>query len=132
METNTAKSDAMICNSTSYNAFYWKKYNDLMFIKQMDMPQNVDSIDRCIEDKLQMTESRECEVSDRIYKRGGNAECYEPQHFCKGFDCYNNYHLSDFLITPCPINTWKNSLISNKDMGCTKRHQFYANVTKRR
>ena len=130
--SNVDKSDSMICSSISYNAFNSKKNNDLMFYKQMDMPQNTTLIDRCIENNLMKAPSvRECEVSDRIKKRGGNNDLCEPEHFCKGFECYTNYHLSEFFLTPCPINTWRNHIISNEDMGCSKRHQFFMTITKR-
>ena len=138
METSLLeKSDAMICNSTAYNTFFWKKMNDVVFLKHMDTPQNSELVDRCVEDKLQrlqrLSQTRECEVSDRIRDRGGNgSDCREPVHFAKGFQCYNTYHLSEFMLTPCPINTWKNSIISNDSMGCSKRHQFFANITKRK
>lgn len=126
-------SDSMICNSTAYNTFFWKKMNDLVFLNQMNKSQQTNLMDRCVEDKLRMTQSRECEVSDRIKTRGGNGtDCREPVHFAKGFQCYNTYHLSEFMLTPCPINTWKNSIISNEYMGCSKRHQFFANITKRK
>ena len=132
MDTYQNRSDSMICNSISFNRFYAKKHNDELFVKQMDIPQNANVMDRCIEDKMRLGNSRECEISDRIIKRGGNNDpkC-EPTHFCKGFQCYNNYHLSEYLITPCPINTWKNSIVENKIGGCSRRHQFYMNVTKR-
>jgi hypothetical protein len=126
------QSDHMICNNTAYNAYHWRKQNDLMFYKQMDMPQNSHLMDRCVEDNMRRGYSRECEVSKRIFERGGNSTNCEPQHFARGFQNYNKYHLNEFLITPCPDNTWKNWLVHDDKKVCTKRHQFFMNVTKRK
>ena len=128
-----SKSDNMICNSFSYNMFNWKKINDLMFLKQMSMPpQDQFTKDICIEDKIKFGVDKNCDDSTTFNTRGGNNdETCEPCGFCKGFVCYNQYNLSEFLLTPCPINTWKNSIIQNDSMGCSKRHQFFMNVTKR-
>lgn len=132
-EDNQTKSDVMVCNSLSYNTFQHKKYNDLMFLNQMQKtPVKPFMIDPCLEDKLKPKDSRECDISLGVMKRGGNNENCQPRHFCKGFDCYNSYHLDEYLITPCPENTWVNHVISNASMGCSKKHQFFMNVTKRK
>jgi hypothetical protein len=131
-ELDLQHSDNMICNNVAYNAYKWKKQNDLIFYKQMDMPQNINFMDRCIEDNMRKNNSRECEASQRIFERGGNSTNCEPKHFAGGFQNYNKYHLNQFMITPCPVNTWKNWLVQDDKKTCTKRHQFYMNVTKRK
>lgn len=136
MELNQADrlehSDKMICNSVAFNTFKWRKQNDLIFYKQMDMPQNSYLMDRCVEDNMRREHGRVCEVSKRIVERGGNSTNCEPEHFAKGFQNYNGYHLSEFMMTPCPENTWKNGLVQDNDKICTQRHQFFMNVTKRK
>jgi hypothetical protein len=126
------QSDDMICNSTAYNAYQWRKQNDMIFYKQMDTPQNTYLMDRCVENNMRRGFSRECEVSKRIFERGGNSTNCEPVHFARGFQNYNNYHLGEYMIAPCPDNTWKNWLVQDNKKICTKRHQFYMNVTKRK
>lgn len=126
------RSDAMICNHVAYNQFQWRKANDLMFYWKMGAPQNAHIMDRCKENKMRMGFSRACEVSDRIFERGGNNTECEPKHFAKGFLNYNNYHLNEWMIVPCPENTWKNYLVSDKEKTCSKRHQIYMNNTKRK
>lgn len=126
-------SDSMICNSVAYNAYNWRKQSDLVFYKQMSMPQNSHLMDRCVEDKMRLGFSRQCEMSTPIFTRGGNSK---PQcgndHFAKGFLNYNNYHLGEYMIVPCPDNTWKNWPVQDDKKSCSKRHQFYMNVTKRK
>jgi hypothetical protein len=126
-------SDNMICNNVAYNTYKWRKQNDLIFYKQMDMPQNTDFMNRCIEDNMRKNNSRHCETSQRIFERGGNSttQC-EPVHFAGGFQNYNKYHLNEYMLTPCPRNTWKNYLIQDNNKICSKRHQFFMNVTKRK
>lgn len=125
-------SDDMICNSTAYNAYQWRKQNDLIFYKQMGMPQNTNLMDRCIEDNMRRGLSRGCEVSKRMFERGGNSTECEPEHFARGFQNYNKYHLNEYMMTPCPDNTWKNYLVHDDKKICTKRHQFFMNITKRK
>lgn len=132
--TNLEKSDSILCGFLTYNQFKWRKNNDRIFNLQMDeCPRNKCTLDSSLETKLKFSKlPRDCEINDGILFRGGNSMGREPPHFCKGFQCYNGYHLSDFLLTPCPINTWKNYIIVDDCHGCSKRHQFFMNITKRK
>jgi hypothetical protein len=125
------KSDHMVCNNVALNTWRWRKQNDSIFYNHMSKPQNSYLMDRCTENNLKFTESRPCEVSRRIFERGGNNSDCEPKHFAKGFQNYNSYHLNEYMITPCPENTWKNHLVQDDKKMCTKRHQFFMNLTKR-
>ena len=125
------KSDKMICNHIAYNQFQWRKDNDLIFYHRMGAPQNSDLMDRCAEDKMRMGFSRACEVSQRMFERGGNSTNCEPKHFAKGFLNYNKYHLNEWMMAPCPENTWRNYLVSDNEKTCSKKHQVFMNVTKR-
>jgi hypothetical protein len=99
-------------------------------MKQMGMPpRNDEFINMCKEDFLKRGEnsSRQCEYSDRIISRGinnNNTSNNRDHH-------YNNFHLSEYLLTPCPVNTWKNWVVEDKEKKCSKTHQFYMNITKR-
>lgn len=129
---NIIKSDSMICNNVAYNQFHWRKGNDLMFYHKMNAPQNMYMMDRCEEDNMRRGFSRVCEVSKRMFERGGNSTECEPKHFAKGFQNYNKYHLNEWMMAPCPENTWMNYLVSDDEKTCTKRHQIFMNVTKRK
>ena len=125
-----AKSDHMLCTNSAYLHYKDKKANDGLFVQQMSRSRNMclKDIDR-ESDFLKMESSRIATSFPMLPTRGGNVGCelYRP---CPKI--YTNYNLSDFLLVPCPKNTYKNYLVFDDKKMCSKSHQALNNWTKRR
>lgn len=124
------QSDTMLCTNSAFLHYKDSHVNDGLFMQQMSKtrPMCIRSLDT--ENTMFITPSSKFAVcNDYLSKRGGNT-CGEPVRPCASFDAY---HLSEFLLVPCPTPTYKNYLVTNQQGNiCSKRHQFLNNWTKRK
>lgn len=135
-QDNIERSDFLMYNKIIELQFKDKKQNDLSFIYQMSSP-----APRCMIDR-----GDELKFFKEIYKnkipfcnqctadRGGNHPGCEIQRSCPKPE-YSRYYMNEFLLTPCPKPTYKNYVVCDQtECGkcCSKRHQLFNNVTKRK
>ena len=127
------QSDAIQCNNYAKTLFDMKKTNDAIFAQQFNMPQPTGCINRCEELKLWTNTftSRAPNCDEFIMTRGNNLT-HKPMQHCAGYQCYPQRGKSEFLMIPCPQNTWNNHLEQDDTKICSVRHQMFNNVTKRR
>lgn len=128
-----SKSDYMLFTNISDLQFKDKRTNDLQFIYQMSR-----TAPRCMIDR-----GDELKFFKDIYAnkipfcnpctdtRGGNYPGCERQRSCPKPE-YSKYYMQDFLLVPCPKPTHKNYLVCDEDHCCSKRHQLFKNITKRK
>ena len=126
-------SDVMMYRRIAELQFKDKRTNDLQFIYQMSR-----TSPRCLIDR-----GTELSFFKDIYKnktpfcngctetRGGNYPGCEPQRPCPKPE-YSRYYMNEFLLTPCPKPTYKNYLVCDETECCSKRHQLFSNITKRK
>jgi hypothetical protein len=128
------KSDHMICNTKSLLTFEHKKTNDQLFYQQMGNTQRVHLRDVEREYSL-LTDSLNPKLyvcNNSIDSRGGNAISCDRAGICQGYNCYNAYHMNDYLLIPCKENTFVNYVDCDNNKCCSVRHQMFMNITKRR
>lgn len=118
------KSDFMLWTNISDLQFKDKRTNDLAYLYQMTRSP-VCAIDRTLESHLLLDHYRS-KTPACVTNYCGHPEPIDP---CPGFDRYN---LAEFLIVPCIKPTHKNYVICGEDKCCTKQHQLFKNLTKRR
>lgn len=124
------KSDQMLCTNSAYLHYKDKKNNDSIFVHQMSRTKNMCVRDVGLEAALQMTmSSRNAVCFPSLTSRGGNVGC-EPVKPCPKL--YTSYNMQEFLLIPCPKNTYKNYLVFDEKKTCSKTHQILNNWTKRR
>lgn len=128
------KSDVIACKARAYNIYKHRKENDIMFLQQFANPQPVGIRD--IRDEFSLLtaalDPRKYICNDMILSRGGNADYCDKEPFCQGYKCYSQYHLNEFLMTPCKYNTWRNYVDCDDTKCCSVHHQMYDNWTKRK
>jgi hypothetical protein len=122
------KSDFMLFNNISDLQFKDKKINDMSYMYQMSRTTPRCLIDRG--DELNFLKYKPICV-DAINTRGGNYTKCEPERSCPHPE-YTKYYLNEFLLTPCPKPTYKNYIVCGEDKCCSKRHQLFKNITKRK
>ena len=108
------KSDKMLCTNSAYLHYKDQAYNDIIFMRQMKN-------NGCISpDALINTENAlKIKQSSRI------ATCTRREPI--EFKCTN-----EFLLTPCPKNTYQNYMVYDDVKMCSKSHQILNNVTRRK
>lgn len=125
-----SRSDHLLCTNSAYLQYKDKKMNDGLFIQQMSKSRNMCLRNIDNENNLFLTpSSREYTCSKFLASRGGNEGC-ESNVPCPKL--YTNYNMNEFLLVPCPKNTYKNYLVFNDKKTCSKSHQILNNWTKRR
>jgi hypothetical protein len=127
-------SDNMICNTRAHNTYKHARENDGVFLQRMNNTQATSIRDLDLEHRLRIAtqDPRKYVCSDAIKTRGLNASrCGDNKPFCQGWSCYTNYHLDEFLLTPCKTNTWRNHIECDEDKCCSVHHQMFMNHTKR-
>lgn len=125
------KSDYMLCTNTAHLHYNDRKFNDGLFVQQMSKtrPMCVRNIDT--ENSLFVTPStRVATCQNSLLVRGGNSINCEPSRPCPKL--YTNYNMNEFLLVPCPRNTYKNYLVFDDKKTCSKSHQILNNWTKRK
>jgi hypothetical protein len=127
------RSDYMLCTNSAWLHYKDKKQNDGIFVEQMSKPQKKCIRDIDIESKFFNENSRstkEVTCSPLLSVRGGSAYNCEPIKPCPAE--WSQYKIKDFLLIPCPKNTYKNYQIFTDTMQCSKSHQMLNNWTKRK
>lgn len=126
---NLEKSDFMLCNNSAYLQYKDRYQNDSIFIQQMSNPQQwcLKNIDEDSKFKIQAN-PRISTITPLIKKRGSTHP--EPIKPCPKL--YTKYNMRDFLLIPCPINTYKNYQVFDDNKQCSKSHQVLNNWTKRK
>lgn len=124
------KSDHMLFINEAYLQYKDMKENDILFRQQFSKSQA-----RCLkeidnESHMRYIESAKLSLCDDLLNtRGGNAnnvplqECLNP---------YSPYNIQEYLLIPCTKNTYNNYIVSDQEKVCSKRHQTFNNLTKRR
>jgi hypothetical protein len=125
------KSDEMLFTNISYLHLKDKRTNDQQFIYQMSQPQN-----RCVrnielEDRLWKDTFNEKKpfCSRQIDNRGNNAGCERNINCPKPM---TDYQMKEWLLIPCACTDHLNYLIQDDKKICSRKHQFFKNVTKRK
>lgn len=121
------QSDSMLFTNISHLQFKDRKTNDLNFIYQMSKSTNRCRMDRDAEFKMLTQNYRSKQqtcVKELSSYREPNRPCPHPE--------LDQYYMQEFLLTPCFKPTYKNHLVCNEDKCCSKRHQLFKNVTKRK
>jgi hypothetical protein len=127
-------SDSMLCTNSAYLHYKDQKTNDSLFLQQMSLTRPVSVRDIQKENTLFITQSEkvvsDCPGSGEMMRtRGGNVGC-EPTKACPTL--YTKYNMGEFLLTPCPKNTYKNYIVFDDTKMCSKTHQVLNNWTKRK
>lgn len=126
---NLERSDFMLCNNSALLHYKDQYSNDSIFVQQMSNPQKwcLKNIDTDSKFKIQV-DSRIATYTPLINKRG-SINC-EPIVKCPKL--YTSYNMADFLLIPCPKNTYKNYQVFDEHKQCSKSHQILNNWTKRK
>jgi hypothetical protein len=126
-------SDYMLYTNISDLQLKDKRQNDLSYIYQMSRTQPRCLIDRGDELKFfaDNYKNKTTICNDCITNRGGNGVVCNTDKSCPK-PIYDSYFIKDFLLVPCPKPTYKNYGVCNEDKCCSKRHQLFKNVTKRK
>ena len=123
------KSDQMLCTNSAYLHYKDKQTNDELFVQQMSRPRDMCIRNIDAESQLWKTDSmRKATCFPLVNTRGGNFGC-EPVRPCPKL--YTSYCMDEFLLTPCPKNTYKNYIVFDDKKQCSKSHQILNNWTKR-
>lgn len=124
-----AQSDAILCKNIEFLQFQHKKETDLMLMNSFSPFAHCGIRDVGKEYKLWTdtfgTKTATCD--ENIMTRGGNNHGYYG-----GFNPDIKNKNCEFLLDPCPQNTFKNHLVGDDKKICSLRHQTFNNITKRR
>jgi hypothetical protein len=123
------QSDAMLCMNIEYLQFKHKKETD-MGIMNSFYPSVPCGIRNVGEEYKLWTETFGTKVAscdEQIMTRGGNNHGYHG-----GFNPDIKNKNCEFLLDPCPTNTFQNYLVGDDKKICSLRHQTFNNITKRR
>jgi hypothetical protein len=123
------KSDNILCKNTGYLSYQHIKENDTLFRQQMQ-----NTVPRCLRDvgnesKMFLNMSSKVAICSQLINNRGKS-CPEPSKTCPSL--YSAYTLNDFLLVPCPKNTYKNYLVFDDKKTCSKSHQILNNWTRRK
>lgn len=127
------RSDYMLCTNSAWLHYKDKYQNDGIFVDQMSRTQKWCLRDIDIESKFFNENSRSTKAatcSPLMLIRGGSALNCEPNKICPKL--YTSYNMGDFLLQPCPKNTYKNYQVFDDKKQCSKSHQLLNNWTKRK
>ena len=130
------KSDHMLYTNIAATQFKEMRQNDQAFIYQMSRTAPRCTMDRGAEFSL-LSDNYKANApycTPCTANRGGNHPGCKPKRSCPHPE-YSRYYLGEFLLVPCPKPTHKNYLVcEQEDCGkcCSKRHQLFKNVTKRK
>ena len=124
------QSDYMLYTNIADVQFAHKRANDLSFIYQMSRPAPRCMMNRDIESKFQIKGYRTM-CNPCTERRGGNAVACGSDRSCPHPE-YSRFYMNEFLMVPCPHPTHKNSIVCSEDSCCSKRHQLFKNITKRK
>lgn len=125
-------SDQILCNNSAFLHYTDARLNDSLFIQQMSRtnPACIRAIDKETSLFLDGRNQRVAKCDYNITSRGGNARGCDTTQPCPKM--WTNYNFQEFLIVPCPKNTYRNYLVQDKEKVCTKSHQVLNNWTKRK
>jgi len=125
------QSDQMLFVNDAYLKYRDMKQNDILFRQQFSRTNNTCFKNVDVERDIQVKPSSKIPIIDESFiNRGGNAHNNEPKYECP--NPYSPYTLNEYLIVPCPRNTYKNYLIGDAKKICSKSHQILNNWTKRK
>lgn len=114
------KSDDMLTTNISYLHWKDKRENDQAFCYQMNKTPPACPIDRDLESKMWKdtftVKTPKCVAENPIHEK------IQP--------CSQS--IKDWLLQPCPCPTHKNYLVQDDTKICSKQHQYYKNITKRK
>lgn len=119
---NYNKSDNIICQDIGYLQYRDKKYNDNIFIQQMN--NNQKWCLRNIDDENKLFVKEKTNVL--------NLKCNYNKNNHKTYPLCPDMKYSDYLLYPCDITDYKNYLVYDDTKKCSKRHQALNNMTKRK
>lgn len=130
------KSDYMLYTNIADTQFKEMRQNDKAFIYQMSQTAPRCTMDRGREFSLWADnyKTRTPFCNGCTATRGGNHPSCPPDRSCPHPE-YSRQYMGDFLLVPCPKPTHRNWLVCEQgDTGrcCSKRHQLFKNVTKRK
>lgn len=122
------KSDAMLCRNIEYLQFQHKRQTDqnMMGAFYPSVPCGIRDVSREYKLWTETFGTKVATCDETIMTRGGNNHGY----YRYNPDVTNKN--CEFLLDPCPKNTFKNYLIQDHEKICSLRHQTFNNVTKRR
>lgn len=127
------KSDTIVCHTRAQSMYNYRKYNDAIFFQRFANTQPTRSKNFATEYTLHTSENPNIYIcNDAINSRGGNAIPCQNARLCPGFKCFTEYHMDEYLLTPCKTNTWKNHVECDNSKCCSVHHQMYDNWTKRK
>jgi hypothetical protein len=117
MSSLIKNSDDVLYNNSAWLTFEHKKENDAMFMSVMASPhanykQTAESF---------FTDSRLC-----FRNKTDNT----PLDIRLGYDAFPNGSANDYLLIPCPVNTFTNHTRCDDAKCCSVHHQLFMNVTK--
>lgn len=126
------KSDSMICNNFVERRCKYNAMNQRAFLQHMGQPQPTQLRDIVQESEAWRGMSTRTYCDSLINVRGKNAlvPCIDKRP-CMGYECYTPFHLHDYALIPCKVNTFRNHLVCDGEKCCSLRHQLFMNVTKR-
>ena len=111
------KSDQMLCTNSAYLHYKDQSYNDSIFMRQMQKGGCI-SPDRII--------SEESRLKIKPFSRMADGVSCTPRKLAP-FKCTN-----EFLLVPCPKNTYRNYMVYDDEKMCSKSHQILNNMTRRK
>ena len=125
---NWQKSDEIVYTAISDLHWKFKRESDQQFINQMTQ-----NIPRCPIDYHELNGSiidpKIVICDDMISKRG--SMCPEPVHSCPN-KIYDPYLVQEYMLLPCPKPGYDNSLVSDHNKICSKKHQLFRNQSRRK
>jgi hypothetical protein len=127
------KSDTMLYTNISWLHFKDKRENDQNFMYQMNKTQPACLMNRDLESKM-WKDTYTVKIpfcSDMINSRGNNIGCVDSNNACPK-PVVSSYLLNEWLLVPCAPPTHRNYLIQDDKKICSKQHQFFKNITKRK
>ena len=126
-------SDFMLATNIYELQFKDKRQNDLSYIYQMSRTQPRCLIDRGNELAFLSDnyKNKNANCSECVLDRGGNMPTNSIDRPCPKPE-YTKFYLNEFLLVPCPKPTYKNYIVCDEDKCCSKRHQLFKNITKRK
>ena len=127
------RSDFMLKTNIESLQFRHISENDKAFDYQMSRTAPRCFVDRAFESRLlnDNYKVRTPYCDGCTANRGGNHPGCEIYKSCPHPE-YSKYYLGEFLMVPCPKPTYKNYIVCDTDKCCSKRHQLFKNLTKRK
>lgn len=125
---NLQASDAMICNTRALAWFEHKKSSDISFMYVVNpnlIQYPIHDIDEDSKYRVGLGKLETCVAV-------APDTCDNSLWKCKGYECMptSDSSFDDFLMIPCPVNTFDNNIACDEEKCCSKRHQLFMNITK--